>query len=55
MMAPAKIIDYIVVHELCHLHQTNHSDAFWNEIDKILPDYKERKDWLRNYGASLNI
>lgn len=55
MMAPAKIIDYIVVHELCHLHQTNHNDAFWNEIDKIIPDYRERKEWLRKFGASLEI
>ena len=55
MMAPPKIIDYIVVHELCHLHQTNHSDAFWNEVDKILPDYRERKEWLRIHGASLDI
>lgn len=55
MMAPVKIIDYIVVHELCHMHQPNHSDAFWNEIDKVLPDYRERKEWLRKYGATLDI
>ncbi len=55
MMAPARIIDYIVVHELCHLHQRNHSDAFWNEVDKIMPDYVERKEWLRKHGASLDI
>ena len=55
MMAPAKVIDYIVVHELCHLHQTNHNDAFWNEVDKILPDYSERKEWLRKHGASVEI
>ena len=35
MMAPPKIIDYIVVHELCHMHQGDHTDAFWNEVDKI--------------------
>jgi predicted metal-dependent hydrolase len=55
MMAPPKIIDYIVVHELCHLHQANHNDAFWNEVDKVMPDYRERKEWLRKYGASLVI
>jgi hypothetical protein len=55
MMAPPKIIDYIVVHELCHLHQANHTDAFWNEVDKVMPDYRERKEWLRKYGASLVI
>ena len=55
MMAPPKIIDYIVVHELCHLHHRNHSDAFWNEVDKVMPDYRERKEWLRAHGASLDV
>jgi len=55
MMAPIKIIDYIVVHELCHFNHKNHTDAFWNEIDKVLPDYPERKEWLKNNGASLEV
>lgn len=55
MMAPPKIVDYITVHELCHFHQRNHTDAFWNEIDKVLSDWGERKKWLRRYGAGLNI
>lgn len=55
MMAPPKVIDYIVVHELCHLHHRNHTDAFWNEVDKVMPDYWERKEWLRKHGASLDI
>ena len=55
MMAPLKIIDYIVVHELCHFHHRNHSDAFWNEVDKVMPDYRERKEWLRKHGASLEV
>lgn len=55
MMAPPRIIDYIVVHELCHLHHRNHSDAFWNEIDKVLPDYRERKNWLRRNGARFDL
>ncbi len=55
MMAPPKIIDYMVVHELCHIHQRNHSDAFWNEVDKILPDYRERKRWLKKQGAGLDL
>ena len=52
---PANIIDYIVVHELCHLHHLDHTDAFWNEVDKIMPDYEERKEWLRKNGAGLDI
>jgi len=55
MMAPPRIIDYITVHELCHLHHRNHTDAFWNEVDKVLPDWRERKEWLRKRGASLTI
>lgn len=55
MMAPPKIIDYIIVHELCHMHQRNHSDAFWNEVDKVMPDYRERKEWLRKNGAGLSL
>lgn len=49
------VIDYIVVHELCHLHQRDHTDAFWNEVDKVLPDHRERKEWLRTRGAMLDL
>jgi predicted metal-dependent hydrolase len=55
MMAPPKIIDYMVVHELCHLRLRNHSNAFWNEVDKIMPDYRERKIWLKKHGAGLDL
>ena len=52
LMAPATILDYVVVNELCHLRYRDHSAAFWNEVDKVLPDYAERKDWLRQRGLS---
>ena len=55
LMAPATVIDYIVVHELCHLHHRDHSAAFWNEVDKVMPDYRERKEWLRIRGAALDL
>jgi predicted metal-dependent hydrolase len=55
LMAPLTIIDYIVVHELCHLRHRDHSDAFWNEVDKVLPDYRDRKEWLRVRGAALDL
>lgn len=55
LMAPQTVIDYIVVHELCHLRHRDHSDAFWNEVDKVIPRYRERKDWLRLNGASLDL
>ncbi|WP_438500755.1 M48 family metallopeptidase [Pantoea ananatis] len=55
LMAPLSVIDYIIVHELCHLRYRDHSDAFWNEVDKVLPDYQERKEWLRVRGAGLDL
>jgi predicted metal-dependent hydrolase len=55
MMAPQTIIDYVVVHELCHFYFRDHTDAFWNEVDKVIPDYRERKEWLRKNGAGLDI
>ena len=55
LMAPLTVIDYIVVHELCHMRHRDHSDAFWNEVDKVLPDYRGRKEWLRVRGAALEI
>jgi hypothetical protein len=55
LMAPQTIIDYIVVHELCHVHHPDHSDAFWNEVDKVIPGYRERKEWLRKQGAGLDV
>ncbi|CAN7715379.1 SprT family zinc-dependent metalloprotease [Pseudorhodoferax sp. LjRoot39] len=55
LMAPPKIIDYIVVHELCHLRHRDHGEAFWNEVDKVLPDYRKRKEWLRMRGAEMDL
>lgn len=55
MMAPLSIIDYIVVHELCHLLERDHTKAFWNEVDKVMPSFKERRQWLRENGASLDV
>lgn len=55
IMAPQTILDYLVVHELCHFHYRDHSNAFWNEVDKILPNYLERKHWLRTHGAGLDV
>lgn len=55
LMAPQSVIDYIVVHELCHLRHRDHSDAFWNEVDKVLPNFRLRKSWLRENGAALDL
>lgn len=55
MMAPPTIIDYIVVHELCHIHCLDHTTAFWNEVDKVMPAYRERKEWLKREGAAFDL
>lgn len=55
MMAPPTIIDYIVAHELCHVHCMDHTQAFWNEMDKVMPDYHERKEWLKKNGAAMDV
>lgn len=47
MQAPSEVIDYVVVHELCHRKYMNHSKAFWCEVEKVLPEYKTAKRWLR--------
>lgn len=55
LMAPLTVIDYVVVHELCHLRHRDHTDAYWNEVDKVLPDWRDRKEWLRLRGAHLDL
>lgn len=52
-MAPLSIIDYIVVHELCHLRIMNHSKDFWNLVESIFPNYLESREWLRVNENSL--
>ena len=55
MLAPPRILDYVVVHELCHRKEMNHSKAFWNAVEMILPDYKELRAWLRENGSQLTL
>ena len=53
MMTPPEVIDYVVVHELCHRKEMNHSAAFWDEVEKILPDYRGPKNWLKKNGSDI--
>lgn len=53
VMAPQEIIEYIVVHELVHLEEKNHSKHFWMKVASILPDYKERAKWLDKHSPTL--
>ena len=55
VMAPIDIIDYVVVHELCHLKFMNHSKDFWNLVKSILPNYTEGREWLKVNGNRLGI
>lgn len=48
VMCPLNVIDYVIVHELCHIKHLNHSALFWNEVEKVIPDYKARRKWLRD-------
>lgn len=52
IMMPEEILDYVVVHELAHLKQMNHSKTFWKEVEKILPDYKRCREWLKLNGLN---
>ena len=54
-MAPVSIIDYIVVHELCHLKIKNHSSDFWKRVSFALPDYRERREWLKTNTPLLKL
>lgn len=53
MLTPPEVQDYVVVHELCHRKEMNHSAAFWAEVERVLPDYRERRQWLKDNGAAL--
>lgn len=55
VMAPYRIIDYIIVHELAHIKVKNHSKKFWEYLEKLMPDYLERRSWLKERGHLLDI
>ena len=53
MMAPERVVDYVIIHELMHLKQKNHSRKFWDEVRMVMPDYKEDEQWLKENGHRL--
>jgi predicted metal-dependent hydrolase len=55
IMAPLSIIDYVIVHELCHLMYPQHSFQFWQKVQSIIPDYKKRRDWLKRNGLIISF
>ena len=55
MMTPPEVLDYVVVHELCHRMEMNHSQKFWTHVERVLPDYKKSRRWLKENGNRLMI
>ena len=55
VMAPPEVLDYVIVHELAHLKEHNHSRAFWAQVEAMMPDYRARRDWLKKNGHHLAL
>jgi len=55
IMAPPSIVDYVVVHELCHLTHHNHSPDYWHRVESIMPEYRDARRWLKQHGHRLEI
>lgn len=53
MLTPDHVIDYVVVHELCHRLEMNHSARFWVQVERVLPNYRESLQWLKEHGQEL--
>ena len=53
MLTPPEVLDYVVVHELFHRLEMNHSPRFWAEVERVLPDYRTRRKWLKDHGGAL--
>lgn len=53
ILAPVKVLEYVVVHEICHIKERNHSARFWSLVEMHCPDYQEQRLWLKKNGQSL--
>jgi len=54
-MAPVSVIDYIIAHELSHLKEPTHNEMFWKEVQRLMPEYKQKKIWLKDNGCTLSL
>lgn len=54
-MAPVEIIDYVIIHELCHLTHMNHDRSFWRRVGSIMPDYKDKEEFLARHGHAMTL
>ncbi len=55
IMAPNRIVDYVVAHELCHLKHHDHSPKFWKAVERLIPDYAECREWLKQHSERLEV
>nr|WP_305906692.1 M48 family metallopeptidase [Methylomarinum sp. Ch1-1]MDP4519390.1 M48 family metallopeptidase [Methylomarinum sp. Ch1-1] len=55
IIAPPAVMEYVVVHELCHIRHRNHSQDFWQLVEDHLPDYRRHRNWLKQHGHSLML
>lgn len=55
IFAPPRVLDYVVVHELCHLTHMNHSKDFWDKVASVMPEYKVYRLWLKEHGQELTL
>ena len=55
LFAPTEVLDYVIVHELAHLKEMNHSSRFWKIVRDVMPDYEDKEDWLKEYGHTLKF
>ena len=55
IMAPAKVLEYVAVHEVCHLLEMNHSNRFWHHVQSSMPDYETHRKWLKTSGQDLML
>lgn len=55
MLAPNRMVDYVVIHELCHLIHHDHSPEFWREVARVMPDYQQCREWLKTHSTQLQI
>lgn len=54
-MAPIEVIDYVIIHELCHILHMNHDRSFWRRVGSVMPDYKEKEKYLERHGQSMSF
>ena len=55
IIAPNRIVDYVVIHEICHLVHHNHAPKFWKSVERACPDFQTSKEWLRVHGRTLDV